>query len=141
MAHSIFFIASEIIPATLICASTDIKICDIFAPSLTKKTSHNRQSDIRLTRKCEPFWKTSTVNLYEQHQNGDMLSIKKQNLAKANRDQEKLLTIILDQDNEKSDVLKARFSETNKRIIELKQEIAELEHQKNTMPKVGEIKS
>lgn len=82
------------------------------------------------------------ANLYEQHQNGDMLSIKKQNLAKANRDQDKLLTIILDQDdNEKSDVLKARFSETNKRIIELKQEIAELEHQKNTLPKVGEIKS
>lgn len=38
-------------------------------------------------------------------------------------------------------MLKARFSETNKRIIELKQEIAELEQQKNTLTKVGEIKS
>ena len=67
-----------------------------------------------------------------------MLAIKKQNLAKATADAEKLCTMMLKISD--SNVLMRRFAETNERIKALSEEISVLEQKNRMLPQAKEIK-
>lgn len=78
--------------------------------------------------------------LYQQRSatGNDSLDVKKQNLKKAEQESEKLLQLMLQVSD--SELLVAKFAETNERIKALKSDIATLECKQNKLPHVQEIK-
>lgn len=80
------------------------------------------------------------AKLYQQRSatGNDSLDVKKQNLKKAEQESEKLLQLMLQVSD--SELLVAKFAETNERIKALKSDIATLECKQNKLPHVQEIK-
>lgn len=77
--------------------------------------------------------------VFQQRTDGGALEVKKENLKQAERDGEKLLNMMLKLPD--SDMLMAKFAETDKRIKDLKQDIQQLEIKGRMSPQLKEIKT